>query len=287
MSGRPLARMTRVDRVLVTGGTGKTGRRVAEQLAGRGADARVATRFPRSAGEVRFDWGDPGSHDGALEGVSAIYMVAPANDLDPLPSMIPFMARAVARGMGPLVLLSASSLEPGGPMMGAVHQWLMDNAPRWTVLRPTWFMQNFSEQQHLRTILDEGVIYSATGDGRVGFIDADDIARVAVEALVGDALINRDVVLTGPEALRYDDVAALISDAAERRIDHRRLGVREMAARLEASGLPPGYADILASMDEAIAQGSEDGVTAEVEHATGHPPRSFRHFAQGSASAWR
>ena len=229
--------------ILITGGTGKTGRRVAEQLASRGIDARVGTRSPDGAGQVRFDWNDATSNDAALAGVSGVYMVAPANTLEPLAAMIPFMKHAITHDNGPLVLLSASSLEPGGPMMGAVHQWLIEHAPVWTVLRPTWFMQNFSEHQHLRTVREDSAIFSATGNGRVGFVDANDIARVAVEALVTSKLIGRDLVLTGPEALRYDDVATLISDASGRSVRHQRLNVDAMASRFEAGGLPPSYAD--------------------------------------------
>lgn len=159
------------DRVLVTGGTGKTGRSVAEQLAFHGADARIATRRPSAADHVRFDWEDTTTHAPALDGVSSVYLVAPTDRAKHLPVMLPFLEQAVARVPGRLVLLSASSLDERGPMMGAVHGWLRAHAPRWTVLRPSWFMQNFTTQ-HLPSIIGEGRIYSATQGGCVPFIDA-------------------------------------------------------------------------------------------------------------------
>lgn len=273
--------------ILVIGGTGKTGRHVAAQLAARGVPARVATRTPSAATQVRFDWHDPRSFDQALEGTTAIYMVAPADTLDVLSAMTPFMERALAAGVGPLVLLSASTLEPGGPMMGAVHQWLIDNAPNWTALRPTWFMQNFLDDPHRHTILSEGRIYTATQDGRVGFIDADDIARVAVKALTTEELKNRDVVLTGPESLSYGDVAALIVSATGRPVTHEKLDIPGLAARHETAGLPPEYAYGLAATDGEIADGTADWITEEVEKTTGYPPRSFAAFAKDNADAWR
>ncbi len=159
------------DRVLVTGGTGKTGRSVAEQLAIHGAEARIATRRPSAADHVRFDWEDTTTHAPALAGVSSVYLVAPTDRAEHLPVMLPFLKQAVARVPGRLVLLSASSLDEGGPMMGQVHGWLRAYVPRWTVLRPSWFMRNFTTQ-HLPSIIGEGRIYSATQGGRVPFIDA-------------------------------------------------------------------------------------------------------------------
>ncbi|WP_246245978.1 NAD(P)H-binding protein [Mesorhizobium zhangyense] len=176
-----------VDRVLVTGGTGKTGSLVAQQLAARGVEARIATRKATTPVQVRFEWGDVASYRAALDGVDAIYLVAPTDRTDHLPAMRPLLEQAVEQGVAQLVLLSASSLLEGGPMMGEVHAWLHANAPRWVVLRPSWFMQNFVTQ-HLPSIVNEGCIYSATQDGRIPFIDAADIAAVAVKALVDQTL---------------------------------------------------------------------------------------------------
>jgi uncharacterized protein YbjT (DUF2867 family) len=256
------------NRVLVTGGTGKTGRLVAERLVGRGVEARIATRRPLSADQVRFDWEDTTTHDPALDGAASVYLVAPTDRTEQLTVMRPFLERAVARVPGQLVLLSASSLNEGGPMMGEVHAWLHAHAPRWTVLRPSWFMQNFTTQ-HLPSIIHEGCIYSATGDGRVPFIDAADIAAVAVEALTDAALASDDYVLTGPEALTYDEVALAITETTGRPVRHCRLSTEELAGRYAAFGIPCHYASMLAGMDEAIANGAEDRTTKKVQQITG------------------
>ncbi|MFY0576538.1 NAD(P)H-binding protein [Cystobacter fuscus] len=137
--------------ILVTGGTGKTGGRVVRRLKELGWPVRLASRSGSAlegVEAVRFDWNQPEGHARALEGVERVYRVAPVGDTDPLPSMSAFVERARAAGVRRFVLLSASSLPEGGPAMGGVHRLLRETAPEWTVLRPSWFMQNFSEGQH-------------------------------------------------------------------------------------------------------------------------------------------
>ena len=276
-----------VDRVLVTGGTGKTGALVAQQLTARGVEPRIATRNATMPEQVRFEWGDVASHRTALDGVDAIYLVAPTDRTDHLTVMRPLLEQAVAQGVAQLVLLSASSVDEGGPMMGEVHAWLRANAPHWVVLRPSWFMQNFSEHQHVETIRTEGRIYSATQDGRVPFIDAGDIAAVAVEALLGDDFGNGDLILTGPETLSYDEVARLISASSGRPVAHHRLTLQELTSRFEAIGIPAEFAQALAGMDGAIAHGAEDRVTDTVEAVTGRRPKTFAEFPLETGPRWK
>lgn len=273
-------------RVLVTGGNGKTGRRVTERLRELGHDPVVADRSGGGPDHVRFDWTDESTHAAAADGVEAAYLLAPAGVFDLVPAMRPFMERLIGQGAGPLALLSAASLPKGGPMMGAVHAWLEEHAPRWTALRPSWFMQNFSEQQHRATIAEENAVCSATGDGHVGWISADDIAAVAVCVLTDLDRPNGELVLTGPEALSYDDVAARIGRAVGRPITHRRLSVAELATRFEAAGMPPEYARALAGMDEAIAAGAGDFTTDTAAQVRGAPATAFHDFAARNVAAW-
>lgn len=275
-----------VDRVLVTGGTGKTGSLVARELAARGIEARIATRKANTPEQIRLDWGDTASYRAALDGVDAVYLVAPTDRTDHLSVMRPLLEQAVKQGVSQLVLLSASSLAEGAPMMGEVHAWLRSNAERWAVLRPSWFMQNFVTQ-HLPSIIGEGCIYSATQDGRVPFIDAADIAAVAVKALIDPAFESGALVLTGPEALTYGEVADRISAVAQRPVSHCRLTVEELANRYTGFGLPRPYANVLARMDEAISHGSEDRTTKEVERVTGQKPARLADFLLAHKAAYQ
>jgi len=270
------------DLVLVSGGTGKTGRRVAEQLSAAGSEVRVASR----GSSLPFDWSDPDTWDAALDGVSAAYLVPPPAGGDASAAMIAFVRAAVARGARRFVLLSGSPMHEGGPGVGQTHRWLHENAADWAVLRPSWFMQNFSEGQHLATIRDEGVIYSATEDGRVPFISADDIAASAVAALTAPAPLNRDFILTGPEPISYDAVARHIGEAAGRPIAHRRISAEDLAAWYQAIGRPALLAQMLAMMDTMIAGGAEDRTTDCVQELTGRAPIGFDAFARANGALW-
>lgn len=269
-----------VERVLITGGKGKTGRRVASRLTAMGINVAIGTRTPDGLQDRGFDWADPSSAS-AFDGCDAVYLVAPTDRSDHLAVMQPLLEEAVQRGVRRFVLLSSSLLEPGGPMMGEVHAWLAESAPDWAVLRPSWFMQNFSEGPHAATIREEGIIYSATGAERVGFINAEDIAATAAASLTAKTPLNSDVVLTGPEALSYDDIAAIITDVAGRPVRHISLDPAALTARFVAQGLPPDYAKTLTGMDAHIAAGAEDCTTLGVEQMTGQRPTSFRDFAHG------
>jgi len=281
--------MSAESKFLVLGATGKTGRRVVAQLRAMGAPLVAASRAGSGAVDgVDFEWSDPRSHAPALEGVSAVYLVAPTSlGGDPAPMMIDFIQRAMEREVRRFVLLSASLLPRGGPAMGAVHAWLAENAPEWAVLRPSWFMQNFSEALHAQTIQSDGAIYSATGEGRVGFVDADDIAACAAATLTGEPAPNRDYVLTGPGTLSYADVAAQISQASGAPVRHVNVSQEELIARLTAGGAPAMTAAMLAMMDGAIATGAEDRTTDDVLAATGRPPRAFAEFAALNRTVWR
>lgn len=269
-------------RALVIGGTGKTGSAVARGLRERGAAARIASRQPRAPDQVRFDWADPDSHDSALRDVDAVYLVAPALVRDPAELMLPFITRARAHGVGSLVLLSSSAIEAGAPGLGAVHAALRAGPPGWTVLRPSWFMQNFADPQHAigHGILDERSFVTASGRGRVGFVDARDIAAVAVATLFAPA--DAALVLTGPEALSYDEAAVIVSEALGERVTHHAIAVDEWCARLVAAGMPTDYAAMLGALELAIAAGAEDRTTDEVLRRTGRPPRSLREFARAA-----
>jgi uncharacterized protein YbjT (DUF2867 family) len=259
--------------ILILGSRGKTGQRLHRQLSAQGIAVRCATRTPRTMDDVAFDWSDAALAKAAFEGVQRAYVVAPTDRSDHAELMVPVLDHAVRVGVQRLVLLSAETLERGGPMMGQVHDWIADHAPQWAVLRPSWFMQNFAEPRHLDGAKREGVIYSATGQGRVGFIDAEDIARVAAAALTADEGWNRDLILTGPQALSYNDVAAHLSRHLGRDVRHVALSEDALAERLEGQGLPSDYARVLAAMDTAIAAGAAETLSPEVEQVTGVPPR--------------
>lgn len=264
--------------ILVLGGTGTTGRLVARKLADRGHLRRVAARRPPADG-VRFDWHDPATHAAALAGVRAAYVIAPVGVPDPAPIVLPFLERARDAGVTRAVLLSSSAITAADPGLGRIHARLGAILPQWAVLRPSWFMENLvGDHPHAVSAREHGEIVSATGTGRVAFIDPDDIAEVAVRALTDDEPHRTDHVLTGPEALSYADAAALLSVHWGRPVRHRAVSAAELTARLTAAGVPADFAPLLAGLDVAIAAGAEDRTTDTVARLTGRRPRSLADF---------
>jgi ergot alkaloid biosynthesis protein len=269
--------------ILVTGATGTTGRRVASRLTALGHPVTAASRRPaaqKGAGTVRFDWYDPMTYTDALRDADRVYLVPPVGEPDPAAIMLPFLRQARAAGVRRAVLLSSSAIPAGGPAVGQVHSALPEVFDQWAVLRPSWFMQNFTgHHAHADSIRRDGVIMSATGKGRVGFIDADDIAAVAVHTLTDEPAPNTDLVITGPQALSYDDIAAVLTEVTGSPVSHRPLPYEQLRDRL-AADMPEEFAELLAGLDLSISQGTEDRTTDTVERLTGHPPRSFREHAE-------
>ena len=265
--------------VLVLGGTGTTGRRIVAGLRANGVTARAATRKPGEAGQVRFDWTDRGTHADALRGASALYLVAPIGEAEPARLVGPFLDDALAAGVRRVVLLGSSAVTAETPGLGELVR-LVRAVPEWTVLRPSWFMQNFTGEHLVARGVRDGEIVTATGDARVAFVDAGDIAAVAVRALTDPEPHNTEHVLTGPSALSYAEAASVVSARLGRPVRHRAIGTAEFAAFLTASGVPAAFAEVLAALDEDIRRGSEDRVTPAVEQVTGRPARPFETFVQ-------
>lgn len=268
---------------LVIGATGTTGSRVASQLAAGGHRVKAAGRRATAvagARAVRFDWTDPTTFDEALSGTDRVYLVPPIGSSEPAAAMLPFLELARTAGVRRAVLLSSSAIPAGGPATGQIHEALPGLFDEWAVLRPSWFMQNFSgDHPHAQSIRADGTLLTATGEGRVGFVDADDIAAVAVHALTDERAPNTDLVITGPQALSYGDVAAVVGEVTGRPVTHRKLTYEQMRDRL-APAIPIEFAAMLAGMDRAIAEGSEDRTTDTVQRLTGRAPGTFRAFAE-------
>jgi uncharacterized protein YbjT (DUF2867 family) len=275
--------------VLVTGATGTTGRHLTELLREGGARVREAGRHPRPGASpgtsVLFDWGDPATYPAALDGISGLYLLRPPRAAEAMPLVERFLAAARVAGVRRIVLLHSMVAGPAG--MPEIRQAVEESATEYAILQPSWFMQNFTGTHPTAVALRErGEIATATGNGRVGFIDARDIAAAAAAALLAPEPPNTRYLLTGPETLSYPEVAAILSETTGRTIRHTALTAGQLTARWAAAGLPENLATTASDLDIAISRGDYDYTTPDVQDLTGQPPRSFQDFATEHRSTW-
>ncbi|MFF3396465.1 NmrA family NAD(P)-binding protein [Streptomyces sp. NPDC002669] len=264
---------TETKTTLVIGGTGKTGRRVAERLTGRGLPVRVGSRN----GEPPFDWENPGTWEAALDGVGAVYVTYYPDLAFPgaAEAVGAFSELAVKKGARRLVLLSGRGEE------GAVisEDKLKESGADWTVVRANWFNQNFNESFFLEPVLS-GELALPTADAVEPFVDADDIADVVTAALTDDKHIGRTYELSGPRLLSFHDVAAELSKATGREITYIPVELDDYRAVLRENGLPVEFADLFG----LILDGRNASVVHGVEEALGRKPRDFSDFARDAAA---
>ncbi|GAA3883408.1 NAD(P)H-binding protein [Streptomyces sedi] len=275
--------------VLVTGGTGRTGRALVRRLRGTGVSTRAASRNPAAADPdaIRFDWNDPATHGPALDGTDRVFLVPPVESVDPLPLVEPFLRRARRAGVRRLVLLGSAIVLPHAP--SAVEMAAQVRAqPGGVVLRASGFMQNFLRPHPLADrILRHGEIRTAAGDGQVGWVDARDVAASAAALLADPEVEARsDYLITGPHGMSYPRAARIITARTGRRVRVERVTEREQAAAYRASGMPAEFADALAAVERGIEEGREDQVSTAVLELTGRPPRAFAEFVSAHAHEW-
>ena len=262
---------------LVLGGRGKTGRRVVERLATRGVPTRVASR----SGAPPFDWGDESTWRAALDGVTAAY-ISYAPDLaipGATDAIHAFVERAVEQGVRRLVLLSGRGEEE------AQQCELLIQRPEveWTVVRASWFSQNFSEGEFLGMVL-EGEITLPAGDIPEPFIDVDDIADVAVAALTGDGHAGQIYEVTGPRLLTFAEAVDEIAQATGRAIRYVQIPAEAFAAGVAESGLPDDILWLLDYLFATVLDGRNAYLADGVRQALGREPRDFAEFARQAAA---
>ncbi|MEV6419693.1 NAD(P)H-binding protein [Streptomyces sp. NPDC051662] len=266
----------------MTGGTGKTGRRVAALLERRGLPARIASR----SGPVRFDWADESTWRPALTGVRGVYLVDSQTDRAAA-EVRAFTAVAAELGVERLVLLSARVwAEAGDPFGLATEAAVREAAAYWTILRPSWFAQNFAEEPLIADAIGRGNLRLPTGEGREPFVDAEDIAEVAVAALTGDGHAGETYELSGPRALTWGEATAEIARATGRAIRFTPVEDERYRAELAASGCPDDYAEITSALYAHIRQGRGAALSDGVRRALGREPTDFSDYARRLASGY-
>src|SRR5580692_18096 len=272
-------------RVLVLGGTGKTGSRVAGALSERGVSVRTAAR---GGADIRFDWNNPATFEGALQGVTGVYLVSPVMRVDFAGVVSDFLDQAEQAGVQNITYLSAYGIEhaPAEVALRAVELDLMSRSSfTHSIIRPAWFMQNFSET-FLKPVDDEIVV--PNGTGAEAFVSAEDIASVAAATLAEpERHAGRSYAPTGPDSLTLDEAAKMISVAVGRTIVYRDADRGEWVDAMVRSSVPAEYGEVLRTLTETIASGRGSQPNGDVLAVTGAAPISFADFAAKTAPAWK
>lgn len=282
--------------VLVTGATGNVGRQVVRLLLDAGEPVRAAARsrsavveaFGEAVEPVALDFTDPGTWDAAYTGVRRMFLLRPPHLGRPRTQMVPSLEHARAVGVEHMVLLSVQGAERN-PVVphAALERWLRRSGLSWTFVRASFFMQNLTTV-HVADIRDRSEIVLPAGGGATAFVDAHDVAAVAAAALL-DPAGHRDRAWTptGPEALTYAEVAAVLSRVLGRRITYTRPGVLAYARHARTVlDMPTGMVLITTAIYTAARLGQAGGLSDDVITVLGRHPISFDEFAHRERSAW-
>ena len=286
--------------VLVTGPTGKVGRRLIPILTRRGMTVRAANRspLPERAGiePVRFDWTDLSTYEAARHGVGAMYLVAgPIPQREHAGHIRALLDGAAGAGVGRVVLLSTYGVgqaPPDNPLR-RIELAVESSGVPYTILRPVAFMQNFSEGLRWRESLAEGIrerdeIADPGADGVVSYVSAEDVAAVAATALTEGGHEGKAYAPVGPEPLTLTQVAEHISWVTGRRIRYVETDRTPIRDALLAAGAPPETAEHNSQLYvHAHSSGALGVLNDDVHDVTGRPPVSFAEFAVGAAAPWR
>ena len=268
--------------ILVLGATGKTGRRIVTGLETRGIPFRAGSRSATPA----FDWNNEAGWDACLQNIAAVY-INYAPDLaipGATDSIRAFTERARSHGVKRLVLLSGR----GEAEAQACEKIVQESGIDWTIIRASWFYQNFSEGAFTDMVLS-GQITLPADDTPEPFVDVDDIADVALAALTESRHSGEVYEVTGPRLMTFADIARELSNASARRIDYVQIPRAAFLAGVTESGAPKEVAWLLDYLFSTVLDGRNAHLNDGVQRALGRPPRDFTDYARDVAATglWR
>ncbi len=263
--------------ILVIGGTGKTGRRVVERLKTREIQVRIGSR----AGEPPFDWENPETWAGALDGMDKVYITFQPDLAIPgaRKAIEGFTSLAVKNGIQKMVLLSGK----GEKEAELCEQVVMNAGVDWTIVRASWFNQNFSESFLFDPIL-AGHVALPRGEALVPYVDTDDIADVVVEALLNDDHVGQTYELTGPRQLTFKQATEEISDATGRDIVFTTITMDEYEKMLRKYEVPEDIIWLITYIFTEVLVERNSIVTNDIQKVLGRKAKDFAEYARETAS---
>ena len=268
---------------LVIGATGKTGRRVVERLQALAVPVRGVARST----DPRFDWSDPQTWPAVLDGAENCFITFYPDLAFPgaVETVEAFATQAAHAGVRRLVLLSGR----GEPEAQRAEVAVAAVGCEWTVVRASWFDQNFSEHFLLPSVLDGTITLPAASDIAEPFVDLDDVADVVVAALTQAGHDGQIYEVTGPRLLTFGDVAEALTQATGRTITFESVSPEAFTDDALRNGVPAEEIDELVHLFVEILDGHNAYLTDGIQRALGRPPRDFADYARDAAATgvWR
>lgn len=273
-------------KILVTGATGTNGKALVNKLRERNSDFVIGSRNPEEAAaksgtenEIRkFAYEDPSTYKDATRDVDRVFLLGPPMQPDVDKLIAPFIDYLGEKGIKRIVYFSALGADKMGDALAfhdKIEKKLKDEGFDYTILKPTFFAQNFKNYEW-ENITQRGVVFMPAGEGKTAFIDVNDIAEVAAVALTEDGHGKKTYRLTGGELLSYHDVADELSELLGKKIVYPKPSPEQFREVLANSGAPHFIADYLIGVYGSIADGHAALVTDDVEKVTGRKPAAFK-----------
>jgi uncharacterized protein YbjT (DUF2867 family) len=279
--------------ILVVGASGTLGQEVVQRLEGAGYPTRHATRNPDrdpSPGQnkVRFSWDSPLTFLPAVEGVSQVFLTVRPLDLAAAVVVPGFLDECRRTGVEHVVLVSAlgADEERAGPL-GLLESVLRHSGLGWTILRPNFYMENFSHGWLRPEIQAAGRICVPAEQGRTSFVSVADVADVAARVLEDESLRGQAIDLTGDDPMSHTAVAAALTRASQRPVNYHPLTDDEMRERGRRAGMPAGAMEYLLVLYALVREGLAERRSPRIGELLGRKPRSFDDFAAANVDAWR
>ncbi|WP_394840610.1 SDR family oxidoreductase [Pendulispora brunnea] len=271
--------------ILVSGASGTIGRYVVKHLKARGEKFKALVRDEAKGRALECDFvvGDfdqPETIARAMQGVTRFFLNTNVSErvVRQQNTAIDLATRA---GVELVVKLSSPGASPDAQMPqtrshGEIEAHLRAAGIAWVILQPTVFMQNLL--RNADTLHAQRKIFGSYRDGKIGFIDADDIGACAAAALTGEGHAGKSFVLTGGESLRFDEIAQKISTKLGETVTYVDMPVEQFVAAAVARGVPSNMAEFYGKMMTILASGGSARTTGAVRELTGREPRTFEAF---------
>jgi uncharacterized protein YbjT (DUF2867 family) len=280
-------------KILVTGSRGNLGSAVSASLSKKGFEIKASSTEPGTltpvehVEPVRLAYEAAETHDRAFEGVDRLFLIAPPMDPAAPEKLHPIIDKAKEKGVEHVVFNSALGVDQNEEApLRVIERYLMNSGLNYTILRPNFFMENFSTGFAGPMITELGGIFLAAAEGKTSFISTRDIADVAAIAFQ-KKMYAKEYNLTGSEALDHDEVARIIGEVSGKAVKYHALSEDEMLQGARDNGMPEGHVQYMGLLYSLVRDGYMAAITGDVEKATGHKPLTFQQFAGDNADRWK